>query len=85
MSEAIENAILNLPEDESKKIVWVCYNEDMIEQNRSKIAELRGEDFAARVTIISGNSVSSVDRLNLKPLHVYYSPDFFAHRGNGAN
>jgi len=85
MSEAITNAIMKIPETIQDEIYWVCYNYDMIEKNRAMIVELRGEEFASRVTVIAANSVNSLHQESLNPRKVYYSPDFFAHRGNGAN
>lgn len=85
MNEAIENAIMNIPDDPEANVVWVCYNKHMIKQNKKMIESLRGSDFLSKIIVVSGEEIDSTLRKELGNAKIYYSPDFFSHRGNGAN
>lgn len=81
----IESAILRIPENIEANVVWVCYNKDMISQNKQMIEKLRGEEFSSKILVVSCEEVDETLRKKLGTAKVYYSPDVFSHRGNGAN
>ena len=72
--------ILALEEDPYDCVVWVVYNEDMINGIRDRFIELRGEEFVDEyVEVISPGS-------GRKPIgRVYFDPSFHDHLGNGAH
>lgn len=85
MSSAIRlgkvyNAIKNLPENPSKRIYWIVYNNDMIEHTESLISELKGEDYLNKFVTVVAKSDPSKDRTKGS---VYFDPGLLDLIGNG--
>lgn len=76
--ERQKRAILSLPESlEGKRIVWIVYNNDMVKGTMKLIAQLRGEEFLKKVTVVSKMESS---RHNGR---IYFDPVLLDLLGNG--
>ena len=71
------DAILRLPVDPQKDIVWIVYNSDMVEYTRNLIKELRGEDYLSRVKVVARTEAYQYNG------HIYFDPLLYDHLGNG--
>lgn len=72
------SALPNIPE---KNIIWLVYNDDMVENTEDRIIELRGQHFFDNYI-----TVKSIDS-HIDPTNsiVYYDPNLYDLIGNGAN
>lgn len=70
-------AILSLPEDNDKPIIWIVYNNDMVKGTMRLIAELRGEEFLSKIKVVSKMNSS---RYNGR---IYFDPVLLDLLGNG--
>lgn len=70
-------AIKNLPDNPTKPILWIVYNEDMVEHTRCVIESIRGSDYMKNV-IVTSRANSSKHRGT-----VYFDPLLYELLGNG--
>lgn len=75
-----EAAIRRLPDKPKKQIVWIVYNNDMVEFTRSQIARIKGEEYLRNYVIVTPRSTSS--KYNGQ---IVFDPRFFDLEGNGFN
>lgn len=74
-----EVAIRNLPENPSKHIYWIVYNQDMVKYVENLIESIRGADYLKHITVVSKNDPSK-DRTTGS---VYFDPTLMDLIGNG--
>lgn len=70
--------IKSLPLSPDKLIIWIVYNEDMIEYTRSQIAAVKGYDYVSKFVRVVTRSESS--KYNG---HIYFDPNLQDQLGCG--
>jgi hypothetical protein len=70
--------IRSLPENPPKTILWIVYNEDMVEYTRSLIAEIKGEDYMKYVNVVPKG------RAYKESGTIYFDPMLMDHISNGS-
>lgn len=78
MSIKHHRAISNLPDNPKKPILWIVYNEDMVEYTRNLISEIKGQDYMKHIKVIPR------DRSSKEPGTVYFDPMLMDHISNGS-
>lgn len=70
-------AISSLPDCPKSNILWIVYNDDMVDYTRAMIEEIKGKDYMKFVKVVS--------RLNSsrESGSVYFDPMLLDHIGNG--
>lgn len=71
-------AIARLPDEPEKKIVWIVYNDDLVQYTRDMIVLIKGEDYLDNHVIVTTRAKSSRCVGS-----VVFDPFFFDHLGNG--
>lgn len=82
---SIEN-IRNLPDNPTKRIVWVVYNANMISMTESTIISIKGQEYFDKyVTVVA----SQQGRIDIEEqdvgAHIYFDPHLHSLIGNGYN
>jgi hypothetical protein len=75
--ERQREAILRLPDDDGKQIVWIVYNNDMVKGTMRLIEELRGEEFLRKVKVVSRMNSSKYNG------RIHFDPTLHDLLGNG--
>lgn len=70
-------AISSLPDCPKSNILWIVYNDDMVEYTRNMIEEIKGKDYMKFVKVVSRLHSSR------EPGSVYFDPMLLDHIGNG--
>lgn len=78
MNNKYHNIIRNLPENPQKPILWVVYNEDMVEYAQNLIAEIKGKEYMKHIRVVSKNQTSK------QVGTVYFDPMLMDHISNGS-
>lgn len=71
------NLINRLPIEPPKQIIWIVYNDDLIDSAKALIQEIRGPEYMQYVTVVSK---SNSYRLNGA---IYFDPSLYDLIGNG--
>jgi len=70
-------AIASLPNSPKSSILWIVYNDDMVDFTKAMIREIKGEDYMKHIKVVSR------DHSSREPGTVYFDPMFLDHIGNG--
>jgi len=70
-------AISSLPDRPKSRILWIVYNDDMVDYTRAMIEEIKGEDYMKHIKVVSRTHSSK------EPGTVYFDPLLLDHIGNG--
>jgi hypothetical protein len=71
-------AIRNLPNNPAKPILWIVYNEDMVEYTRNLISEIKGEDYMEHIKVVARTEAYKESGT------VYFDPLLMDHISNGS-
>ena len=75
-----EAAIQGLPDNPSKHIYWIVYNQDMVSFMTKRIKEVKGDAYMKHVTVVAKGDPSK-DRTNGL---IYFDPSLMDLIGNGS-
>lgn len=70
-------AISRLPDCPKSSILWIVYNEDMVEYTNKMIEEIKGKDYMKFIKVVSR------DHSSKEVGTVYFDPMLLDHLGNG--
>ena len=70
-------AIASLPNSPKSRILWIVYNDDMVDYTKAMIQEIKGEAYMKHIKVVSR------DHSSKEPGTVYFDPMLLEHIGNG--
>lgn len=70
-------AIMRLPENPKKRIIWIVYNEEMVSWTENLIIKLRGSEYLKKVKVVPKSRSSKYIG------HIYFDPVLYDLLGNG--
>lgn len=71
------NLINKLPDFPNGKIIWVVYNEYMVDQAKDLIRDLKGSDYMKNVLVVSKSLAYKHKG------HIYFDPNLYEMLSNG--
>lgn len=69
--------ISSLPDCPKRKILWIVYNEDMVDYTKALIEEIKGPDFMKYIKVVPRS------RSSKESGSIYFDPLLYDHLGNG--
>lgn len=76
--------IKSLPKNPDGKIFWVVYNDDLVNQARDNIAEIKGHDYLSYVNVVAMDKME-LSYPDIPHSNLYYDPSVYKFLGNGLN
>lgn len=77
MKDKQTKMIESLPNNPNKLIIWIVYNEDMVDQAEKRIRYIKGDEYMSKIKVVPRTRASKWNG------HIYFDPNLYDLIGNG--